>query len=337
MNIALRADDGKEFDGAVITFNNMRGVMALWIVLGHIGMNMNADQGFFMILQRLNLAVVGMFLFLSGYGLERGYANKEGYLKSVPLKKIPRLFTMALIQYIIAELCFLLIGFKRQTAGFIGEFFKNTNWYIWEIISLYIVFFLSHLVFKDVKAYYAAVILSLALMVFMYSTQGANAACYSGMAFPAGMMIYRIAGKAGKRIKGSYARYLIFSLILTAAAGASVLLPKNNIFTVLGKNFFSIMVSWLVLMIFLKIDIKSRVLGFFAAMSPEIYLYQFTASTIVSLMLFKFGILRRGLGFALLSVVLTFIMSVTVYLCRKTIERGLRKEYKGKKNENGKN
>ncbi len=317
--------ENRGLDEAIAGMNNMRGLMALWIVLGHLGMNMNMENRAFLLMQRFDLAIVGVFFFLSGYGLEKSFRNKKDYLRSIVIKKIPRLFIMTIVQYFLTIGCFLLFHYRYEGEGLISEYIKSLNWYMWELAVLYLVFFISHMLFKNVKAFYLAGILSAALMITVFLVQGPYAGCFSGMAFPAGMIICGIKKKAEEFIDASYIRSFLIVLSLLIISGLLVFLPQSSFVALIWKNLFSVVFALFAALIFLKTDIRSRILRFLAAMSPEIYLYQFTAAGLVSLILYRRNDLNRGLVFAACSFVLTFVMALAVYAIRTVIEKQFHK------------
>lgn len=72
---------------SVQNLNYLRGMMALWIVLGHCGAKFSDETLWLFIIHKSCLIVVGFFLFLSGYGLELSLDKKENYLEGFLQKK----------------------------------------------------------------------------------------------------------------------------------------------------------------------------------------------------------------------------------------------------------
>jgi peptidoglycan/LPS O-acetylase OafA/YrhL len=319
----------KKVDAAVQRLNDLRGLMAIWIVFGHIGISMSGKNGLFLMMEKLNLAIVGMFFFLSGYGLEKSLERKEGYLNSFIPKKAARLLLMTWVQFGVTELCLYLVSFPRDYSGVSGvlkEYANNLNWYMWEIAIMYLIFFISHIIFKDRKAYFAAAILALALTEAILYYLGAYAACYSCLAFPAGMIFYSKREIIGRNEASMFGNMFILAMALCCATGFSMVLPKESTLAVLGKNFFCVSFAFFMLVLFLRLDISSKILKFLAKISPEIYLYQFPAGSVLMALYCRGKGKPREYMYAFLVFALTMIMALVIYALRRMFEKVISNE-----------
>ncbi len=299
--------------------------MAVWIVLGHLGMSMNADNAVFMAMQKLDLAVVGLFFLLSGYGTEKSYEKKPGYLRTFPLK-IFRLFMMTLVQFGISELCFYLLKFYREYNGIAGvaaEYLKNLNWFMWELALLYILFCAACSCFKK-RAAEALTVMCILMIVCIYLINGADASCYSALAFPAGVLLRMHEERIDKFMTRQGARGWLCLLFPVIAFIPVAVLPKSSVFSVAGKNIFCVLFCAASVFALTEIKVKNKFTDLLAAMSAEIYLYQYPAAS-VAVILFLRKKKELDLRFASAAFVLTILMAFIVYLCRSAVERVIRK------------
>ena len=125
---------------------------------------------------QLGQLIVVMFLFYSGYGiLESVKKSGETYLKDFPYKRI----FPTIINFDIAVLIFLIVGIAcakefsclRVVQAFLGwESVGNSNWYIFDIVVCYILFWISFFLTKRkgvVCTKPATMVLVIALLFFI--------------------------------------------------------------------------------------------------------------------------------------------------------------------------
>ena len=126
--------------------NNLRGIMALFIVIGHISLLIDYNV-LLQIIAKYAYVAVGFFFFCSSCSMVKAYNKNNKYLKwTFLLRKPLYLLLYALIVYVFSYI--IGIGTKIY---FIQDFWmvntiqnivKGTNWFVWEMIFFYIVFFL---------------------------------------------------------------------------------------------------------------------------------------------------------------------------------------------------
>ena len=114
----------------------------------------NWDFVFLRFTKGLGQLVVAMFLFYSGYGVTLSAKNKGiDYVKRIPKHR----FLSVLIQFDIAVLLFLItklilgwkFSLKTTLLSLIGwSSLGNSNWYIFAILVLYLISFLSFFIFR---------------------------------------------------------------------------------------------------------------------------------------------------------------------------------------------
>lgn len=122
----------------------------------------------------LSQLMVSLFLFYSGYGVYESIKTKKSYVEKIPKNRILK----TLLHFDIAILAFILVnlfigksyGIKITLLSFTGwESIGNSNWYIFTILCLYLITYISFTIFekKDKNAIICSCLLSLFFMMFL--------------------------------------------------------------------------------------------------------------------------------------------------------------------------
>ena len=129
--------------------NVLRGIFILGIMLHHLSQRTDGGKLTFIFLYMGSLAV-GIYLFISGYGLMKQYHQRgDAYISTFLQKRLPRI----LIPYLIANLAYmggyLLIGKKFKMTQILKSFttgdpFVLFSWYVISIFFFYLEFYLVH-------------------------------------------------------------------------------------------------------------------------------------------------------------------------------------------------
>ena len=136
---------------AMNRYRYLRGLLAIWVVLGHCCMYTDVEFPILEEMQEFNLFCVGVFFFQSGYGLCRGLDQRKDYLRGFLLKKPLRLFLLAVIAGIVNVLIQLSLGKTYDSVYYLAKSVREfINWYIWVQVLFYFLFFLAaKLIKKD--------------------------------------------------------------------------------------------------------------------------------------------------------------------------------------------
>lgn len=224
--------------------------------------------------------IVVMFLFYSGYGVMESIKNKEGYIRSFPLKRI---FLMVL-DFEIAALIYLGISCAtNQTptvtyaikAFFAWESLGNSNWYVFAILYLYIATFLA---FRFVKpenyrwSVFLVFVFTVFYMFFMKQHKGGwwydTIICYV-----AGMLFSCHVQKIRKHICHVMNKKLYFAdlCILISAFFFIYQFRKGNVW---WFEILSVLFSAIVVMLTVKFKSTSPVYSFIGKNLFCFYIYQ---------------------------------------------------------------
>lgn len=133
--------------------NAIKGIFAVIILFSHmsgyivIG-NSFLDTSFLSILRHLGQLMVAPYLFFSGYGILESVKRKPNYTSTFPRKRILKTlihFDIAVISYLLLN---FLIGPRYPLSSYLlcwigWESIGNSNWFVFVILMLYILSFLS--------------------------------------------------------------------------------------------------------------------------------------------------------------------------------------------------
>ncbi len=210
--------------------NVMKGIFCIAIVLCHLAENPTVDN-FYFFLGTGNLSV-SIFLFLSGYGL------MCSYLKNGLNKFFKKRFSAVFVPFIFAEILYYLYcsivpgidGLTDKTfsvKALIHNFFHGgmtliiNGWFVFEIILLYIIFFIAFKLFGKTKkrGVFACFILVFLTEIFFavlcFKTDWIQFWAYSTLAFAYGVIWSAYKDKIESFIKAHYFPILVFSIFFT--------------------------------------------------------------------------------------------------------------------------
>lgn len=114
----------------------------------YVDLNQTHSEFYLYVRNFLKQMVVVTFLFFSGYGMFESFKKKgEKYVRTVPMRFLKLLlrFDLAVILFYILSLC-IGVHYKPQTVllSLTGwSSLGNSNWYVFVILCLYIVFYFS--------------------------------------------------------------------------------------------------------------------------------------------------------------------------------------------------
>ncbi|MBQ6707979.1 MAG: acyltransferase family protein [Clostridia bacterium] len=162
--------------------DSIKGIFIWLVFLSHFASYVTytntVDLLGYKISQILGQLIVACFFFYSGFGICEAYKKRgHSYIKAFPKNRILK----TLLHFDIAVLLFLIlklilnqkITLKNTLLSFIGwESLGNSNWYIFVILALYLLTWISFSIIKNnISAALSVSILSVALIVFLYFTK----------------------------------------------------------------------------------------------------------------------------------------------------------------------
>lgn len=258
---------------AMLDLLPLRGLCAFEIMIGHIGLA--TGSAILYPNRKAGILIVGVFFFLSGYGLAYSFCTKESYLEKFVQKKFFKLILPVCIVYLMYSmvLCieekslYKLIDLLNPV-----QIFQQTNWYIWELLFLYLLFYLLY-------KYYAGenkeIIINAMLILFVAVCYIANieATWYgSTLCFGVGVLFYKHEIDIRKIIADKKSFWFINGIALIV--GMVVFYAKGDSFLglVVGRNVSSVTFTMLVVALLYIFKVGNCVSKWLGAFSYEIFL-----------------------------------------------------------------
>ena len=300
--------------------NAIKGIMAILIFLSHFNSQITLENNtinsiYKLIFRIIDQNMVAIFLFYSGYGIYVSYINKKNYIKTFFKKRILK----TLIHFDIAVLLFFLLdkimnikySLKEIILAFTGwTSIGNSNWFIFVILSLYLITWIIFSVLKNKKYNIHAVsALSIILIIILYFTK--EKYFYNTiMCFPLGMYWGKYKDIIDKKLDKHY--WLItFCVVISFAI--MTFLRKN----IIAYEFHSMLFCVIILLITNKIEINNRILAFLGKYSFEIYILQR-----LSFIVFK-GYINNTYLLLVISFLTTVLLSIIYKKLLKVVDKKL--------------
>ena len=194
---------------------SLRGICAIEIVLGHIGLALPNVYILFPF-RKAGILIVGIFFFLSGYGCWVSMQNKVNYLDDFLKNKFYKLFLPVLFMYLIGELLKALGNgiFVLENVFSFSNLFNSVNWYIWELFIFYFVFFITFKIFNEKIGRVVILLFSILFICFCWYF-GYDIPWYgSSICYPAGIYFAYFIDDFDRWSKKSYYQYMVISSIV---------------------------------------------------------------------------------------------------------------------------
>lgn len=309
----------------------IKGIFILIVLYSHMAtyFDVQYSKDFLMYNFRnfLGQLMVTLFLFYSGYGIfESIKLKREKYINGLPVNRILKTW----MKFAIAITCFLILSLFLQKGYGIGKILLsyvawdsigNSNWYIFSIIWMYILTFISFKIFKnnDKNAIILNLLLTLAYIIILNMFKGEywfnTVLCYNFGLF---YSLYK--EKINKLLFKNWKYFLI--TIITAIV---FVLFKSLVTNFLYYEIYSIIFSLLVVLLSVKVRFKSFILKWFGDNLFWVYILQR-----IPMIYFKeIGLSVHAYRYALVVFVSTIILTYlfkTIFdkpvnkLCNKILE-----------------
>ncbi len=265
--------------------NSYKGFFALIVIMHHI--SQRVSNGFLPPdFTRVGYLAVAVFLFLSGYGLQKQNLSKPDYSKGFLLKRISAILIPYMVMSVIYWLIYAILGDVRSIATIWHNFIVNGDpivwfsWYVVCILYFYITFYFLMKIFKNnrVGIVFGGIAFC-ALYIFICSKLGFGLWWYqTSFVFILGIVFSSYEEKILKFIKKYYVTVLLLSLtffIVLAKHKWEIywLIPSlKTEFLLVALLAFLFILSFFALT--LKIKTNNKFLDFLGKISFEIYMVQ---------------------------------------------------------------
>ncbi len=297
----------------------IKGIFTILILFSHYAQYVELggyyDAAYLALREHLNQMVVSMFFFYSGYGMME-MIRKQGsrYIFSIPGKR----FLNVLVHMDIAVCLFLVVnammgriyGGKTILLSLIGwSSVGNSNWYIFAILVIYLLVFVSFLHYKKLDSQggqiLGCVILTILTVGFVYfqMRMGRPDYCYNTIIlFPAGCWYSLVRPYTDRLLMRNDFIYAVFCLIAVLGYCGSFFCRRNGIewYTLWGVFFTA-----LILLFTMKIQIHNPVIEWFGNHVFSVYILQ----RIPMMILDHFHVTPHKYMFLVISIIATIILA----------------------------
>lgn len=247
----------------------LRGICALAIMLRHIRITDFAPLNVF---DYLGNPIVGIFFFLSGYGMLTRIKQTgiDNYMNGFILKRCVPLFVEYIFVWIFNFVCMFLVS---GNFNFLKKIITPYSWFIIMIEVLYIVFYIGYKLFKDnLKRLIIFVTISELALIIALSVFGVGECWYLSLLCFSGGMIYSVVNLNKKK---TLPLIFGFGALPVVATGAEYVLsdkPKIIVLWALIYNVSVLSLAIVALSVGRYVRFKNPVFELCGKMSLEIYL-----------------------------------------------------------------
>lgn len=247
----------------------LRGICALAIMLRHIRITDFAPLNVF---DYLGNPIVGIFFFLSGYGMLTRIKQTgiDNYMNGFILKRCVPLFVEYIFVWIFNFVCMFLVS---GNFNFLKKIITPYSWFIIMIEVLYIVFYIGYKLFKDnLKRLIIFVTISELALIIALSVFGVGECWYLSLLCFSGGMIYSVVNLNKKK---TLPLIFGFGALAVVATGAEYVLsdkPKIIVLWALIYNVSVLALAIVALSVGRYVRFKNPVFELCGKMSLKIYL-----------------------------------------------------------------
>ena len=256
----------------------VKGLCVLLVILCHfVGYIPKETTVWTMIHGALGQLVVAMFLFYSGYGLYlASRAKGKEYVRKLPQKAFAILlhFDLAILLYLIFR---VVTGRQTELSRFLlslvgWDSIGNSNWYIFCIVILYIIAYISMRFIKN--KYVQASIVTVLSCLFIVAMQALGRPSYyynTVLCFTCGVW-WGVFNRPIDKI--AMKNSVIYSLLLAGASATFFLLWKNRFLSDWYYLLSGVLFCVLINLLAMKIQIGNNLLRFLGNHVFSIYILQ---------------------------------------------------------------
>lgn len=305
--------------------NSIKGIFTLVVFFSHFNSYIEysaLDNYATFPFRLIRQGLVTMFLLYSGYGIMESIKKKGiPYVKSMPAKRIGQV----LVRFDIAILCFLImdlcIGREITVTQFLLSLIGwssigNSNWYIFTILLLYLITYISFIIFKDKRNYKISVYALLAIVIvycavfyiFQFQNEKSYLFYYTILCYPLGMLYSVYKENIEKFLKQRNLNYfitLVFVVVITAVT--RFYCNSAEIIEMIYMLFFSLFI----LLISMKVSFDNKILRWIGNHLFEIYILQRIPMTVFA----KLGLNKSVYLYFPLCFAVTILISAIYKVC----------------------
>lgn len=304
---------------------SINGIFVLLVFLSHsaqyISLGGMLDKPYVILKSFLAQLVVVTFLFFSGFGMMESIRKKgEKYVRNIPGKRLFKVwyhFAIAVGLYLILN---VFLGkdysIKVKLLAFTGwSSVGNSNWYMFVTFVLYIIIFVSFILFRksNVSAALGVTVLTVAFAVFEYKIGLPSRFYNTIICFPAGVLFSFIKPYFDKLVMKRDMNWIIAFALLFLSFGLTAYYRDKSLILYSA----SCVLFVLLIMVFtMKVKIQNGILNWFGKHVFSVYILQRIPMEILN----YFGLNANKYLFVFVSFSATVILSYTFDTCTDKLD-----------------
>ena len=311
----------------------VNGIFSILIFLSHsvqyLSLHGTLDGPYFTMRSFLGQLVVVTYLFFSGYGIMESIKKKGiAYVKAMPFHRLFRLwyhFALIILLFFVTG----LITGRSMTVSKVALAFTgytslgNSNWYMFATFGLYIIVFVSFMLFPKHPAWGTAGVFVLTLVFVLAERRlGLAPVFYNTVfCFPAGMLFSLVKPRLDKILMKNDVYWFSAVAVLCAVF---VYFSENRRDSVLHHSCFAVLAACIVVCLMMKVSVQSTVLDWFGQ-----HIFSFFMLQRIPMLLLEFlGYTKKPYLFIVCCFIATTAMAV---IYDKVIEKTDALLFKAKK------
>lgn len=255
--------------------NSIKGIAALLIVLHHISLNFFFSSTVNNLLVKIGSPMVAIFMFYSGFGLVINYLNNEKYLNRFCYKRLSTIVIPYLLSIVICLVIKSICNDENLINNFYiidrnGSTYVMYSWYVFCIIFLYVLFFITFKYLNLKKAVITEAIIIILYIILLKMIGWGDYWYKTSTIFLVGQLVALRREDLDKIFKKHYFTSLVSSLILFVST--FLIKINNTIVSFLVYQICIISFIFIVLSLSTKIKVYNKFTSFLGTISYEIYL-----------------------------------------------------------------
>lgn len=292
--------------------NCIKGIFLLFVFFSHaiayVSVNHWYDRTMLFLQSNLRQLIVVMFFFYSGYGIyETIKKKKNDYIDKIPKNRVLKtlfIFDIAILLFILVNIILKRsITIPQILFSFIGwDSVGNSNWFIFDILCLYLISYISFKAYGMKKGILAVWIYTFILIFFLITFK--QGWWYNTLlCFPLGITYSFYKDKIETLVQKDNLSYIVTLLMMFLATFAFTFLCCHSVWY---YELWAMSFTLLIVFITMKINFKSPILEWLGKNLFWLYILQRIPFMILST--FKYNLLHPYRFFAF-SFVITIALA----------------------------
>lgn len=262
-----------------LSFKNtevLRGFFILVVILHHISKKMSYI-GLMFPFKYSGYLAVGIFFFISGYGLMTQSLENHNYFNNFVTKRLVRVYVPFIVINIVTLIGLYIIDIKYTFIDMVFysigiKLIDDITWYVLATLYFYSLFYATFANFSKCNALILTALFSLIYFYFCYLL-GMGSWWYNcSFCFLTGIYTAMYKKTIEEKLRNRYYMYLISSILIFIATSLASKYIKFFDISILFKTLSSIVFVLLILIFLQKIELNSKLLYLMGTISYEVYL-----------------------------------------------------------------